>query len=826
MATKNTKIPSKAMQKRIMKTGEVSDADVELYIKQVGIDTLQSMSLTPENIKEYLKNITELGNPQSKKKLPSKKKIQSSDSVLVVDGSDTISKVASKDADLSIKSLSKKAGEGVLDLGSAAFNKMFPNVGKFMTWAQNKLAKQDKNAAESNSSIQGYSREVSKSSSLLDNIIESQNRTNSILLKILNAAGTRAPAPAATPAPAPAPAATPAPAPAATPAPAPAPAPAATPTPAPAARPATATTPAPAARPATATTPATAAANRTATGGANLTRNSTIAAGAATAATIGTGAALMSSASATGSETAPTSEASSAPVATQTRAELTPVQQRMITNYLRSKSLQEDTEAKEIVENIVRQIRPSGITEIDERVLDSNYTRIRIGQSPVGMLIAHQPVILGRPFTDNQIRAIEAGIQMNGRQKYPAAVLDQYDRQKSGLAITTPAATAAPETTPTITAATSVATATPTTTAAPTTTAPTPVAAATPTGFDARLLHIKAKEIIFKADKFEYSQETPAAATPVAPSGGGGGVNNAPAAPSAPPPAPMSLPAAPSAGVAPASGAPGATPAGAANLSGLEFAAGVDQRINPGVADKAKEVQSAFGRKLVVTSGFRDPARNTRAGGASGSKHLTSDAVDVQFPGNEQDTINLIKVASEKGMGGIGVYRPGFLHLDTGSKRVWGPDYTAKTIPQWAKPALDEHMGRPAAPAAVGGAAGGGGAAAGGETASPIASAASAAAPASQATPSPSAPSSPPAAVATPAPAAPSSGVSVSRASVADEASTRVAPTPSTPSPGGSAPSAPPQANPSLPSIDPNNPGEVEPPDAAERYARLFNMAA
>ena len=75
-----SKIPSKAMQKRILKTGEVTDADVEQYIKQVGMDALQGMSLSPENLKEYLKNITELGNPASKKKLPLKKKVDPTDS--------------------------------------------------------------------------------------------------------------------------------------------------------------------------------------------------------------------------------------------------------------------------------------------------------------------------------------------------------------------------------------------------------------------------------------------------------------------------------------------------------------------------------------------------------------------------------------------------------------------------------------------------------------------------------------------------------------------------------------------------------------------------
>ncbi|MEI6882796.1 MAG: hypothetical protein WCK82_15865, partial [Bacteroidota bacterium] len=70
----------------------------------------------------------------------------------------------------------------------------------------------------------------------------------------------------------------------------------------------------------------------------------------------------------------------------------------------------------------------------------------RIGQSPIGMLIAHLPVIPGQIFTSNQMRAIGDGIMMNGRQHYPAVVLEQYDRQKNENA-TPQQAPATPETT-------------------------------------------------------------------------------------------------------------------------------------------------------------------------------------------------------------------------------------------------------------------------------------------------------------------------------------------------------------------------------------------
>lgn len=189
MATKS-KIPSVAMQKRIMKTGEVTDADVEQYIKQVGMDNLQGMNLTPDNVKEYLKNITELGN-KPKKKLPSKKKIDPSDAIIVVDVNDRASKVSAEDAALTTQSRAKRATEGLIGLGSSAFNKMFPTLGKFMSYVQTGFENQNRKAKDTDTAVEGYSRQVGRSSVLLTNFIEGQERTNQILNQMLVAVGSR-----------------------------------------------------------------------------------------------------------------------------------------------------------------------------------------------------------------------------------------------------------------------------------------------------------------------------------------------------------------------------------------------------------------------------------------------------------------------------------------------------------------------------------------------------------------------------------------------------------------------------------------------------------
>jgi len=1059
-----------------------------------------------------------LAKQAKKKKLPTKQKIDLGDSVVVVDKNENVSTVVPPEAkpqgNVSAETKAQErqsfkgmAKAGVLGLGSAAFNKMFPTLGKGLDALKSRLEKQEKNTADNNTANKSYSRQVERSSVFLNTMSENLNKTNDILQQILVVVNRNA------------------------------------------------TNQVPAAAGGLGGIPNIDLPDRN-RGGSQQRRTQTVPDtsprakprmslgragmfGGIAAGVAGLGAWAYSAFSGRGGDNAqpeppqaaqpvpqdappaskPTPQATpsvsqsppaaapgteydittgapigapaarvqtppqaAAPVATPTPAttELTPRQRGMVDRFLRSKQLQGDQTARELAEYIVTRIRQTDSLSIDEQNLDSNYTRIRIRQSPIRMLIDNQPVIPGQIFTSGQMRAIGDGIMMNGRQHYPAVVLEQYDRQKNENAtpqqapatpetttpnnntsdgsgsgeetggsggdatpvqseavtptqnvtsapvqpaatpaaapgteydITTGMQIGAPAATPVVTPnATPVAAPSPSATteqssneltdqqkqfvdyflrynelqdneearsiaeyivkrrnmpgslpniasrdlrslvfnelrrradrmggmlidnklvlpgrpltaaqmssieragvqhypqyvidqynrqkngndtpvptsttatdgaaiaqsstnetasntqpspalasrpgirmgreigessrvAAPPPTATTPAApppvpvtqqTATPeasgsvnpmtdpSGFNARILNVRAQEILFKADKFEYSEgfqlatgsPTPTPGPTPGPAAGGEGAPTAGGSTPGPAPAAAGGSTSGATSAAPAAGAPGVNQIGTANISGLDFAAGVDQRINPGIADKTKEIQSAFGKKLTVTSGFRDPARNARVGGAGGSKHLTADAVDVQFPGNQQETIDLIKVASEKGAGGIGVYRPGFLHIDTGAKRVWGPDYKATSIPDWAKPALDEHMGKPASKA------GGGAAAGGGETASPMPGGQQqAAAPAA----SPSAPA------ATPEPSMPSSGAAMSSASVADETASRPTAGPTPPPPDTTAPITAAPQGPSLPGIDPNNPGPVEPADAGIRYSRLFNIAA
>lgn len=125
--------------------------------------------------------------------------------------------------------------------------------------------------------------------------------------------------------------------------------------------------------------------------------------------------------------------------------------------------------------------------------------------------------------------------------------------------------------------------------------------------------------------------------------------------------------------------------------SGQGHAQALERGVGAGLAKKLQEIESAFGGRLTVTSGHRDAGRNRSVGGAGNSAHLRGNAVDVKFNGGVPETLKLIEAASKAGIGGIGVYRPGSVHLDVEGKRAWGPDYRRGSVPQWAEAAIRAH---------------------------------------------------------------------------------------------------------------------------------------
>ena len=126
--------------------------------------------------------------------------------------------------------------------------------------------------------------------------------------------------------------------------------------------------------------------------------------------------------------------------------------------------------------------------------------------------------------------------------------------------------------------------------------------------------------------------------------------------------------------------------------AGIEIAPGVDARIDTKLQGIISAIKAEFGKPLTIQSGFRDPVRNRKVGGAAKSAHLRNTAVDLSFDKTKADTIRLIELASKYGAGGIGVYGLGNVHIDTEERRAWGKGYRRNGVPNWAEPVIQKHL--------------------------------------------------------------------------------------------------------------------------------------
>lgn len=630
---------AEARKKRYSQSGRITEADVHEYLGEVR--QMQSKYMTGDELEAYMERIEkttrsthskEIDPANKPKKIKSKKKIESTDSIIVVDKKDNLSKVSTQEqGDESagsggsvggFKDLAKSIGMGTLALGSFTFNKMFPTLGRLMAAFDNRIKKQDSDLAAVNASNQDTARQVSRSSVFLSRVVENQQRTNELLEQILNATGGTLTPPGAMP-------------------------------------------------------------------GLNGNLNIDLPGGRGRRQTGG------------GQNGTPPPQGgpSSAPPATGPRASSAP--------------------------------------------------RAGISRAP----LAIGGLLLGA--------AAGAGIAMAATS--PSAPTPEAGPAAGG----NPASQSAlPPSTNASTTQTAAESAIPSLPTPPRMTREAVTRTSTPITeqeqaelFANRVLNIKAKDIIFKADRFEFDQPTAAA-------GGGGG---------APPPFTSS---APSGG------------GGGGSVAGSAAAAGTSEQIQTVVQRILQDFPA-----VNMTSGLRP--------GSSG-QHSHGTAADLSLRGlsQEQRATLIQNVTSGRygNVGGLGTYNAtgDLLHVDTrsGSRMAWGPNNSRTSLnqtPQWFQAAVMPWLG---------GAAAGGG---------------------SQDEPRPGGEQT-----ATPAPSTPSSGAQVAQASVQSETavmqsqqiSSSVGETPDQPAaPSGS-------TEQSATFIDPNDPGSLEPADSAQRYARLFNMAA
>lgn len=104
----------------------------------------------------------------------------------------------------------------------------------------------------------------------------------------------------------------------------------------------------------------------------------------------------------------------------------------------------------------------------------------------------------------------------------------------------------------------------------------------------------------------------------------------------------------------------------------LKQTEGVDVAcLKPSLLRVLKQVEQHYGRKVMITSGYRDPARNRRARGAKNSLHMYCAAVDVQISGvTKWDLASYVRTMP--GRGGVGTYcHTESVHIDVGPERDW-----------------------------------------------------------------------------------------------------------------------------------------------------------
>ncbi len=93
--------------------------------------------------------------------------------------------------------------------------------------------------------------------------------------------------------------------------------------------------------------------------------------------------------------------------------------------------------------------------------------------------------------------------------------------------------------------------------------------------------------------------------------------------------------------------------------------------LKPSLVRVLKIVESHYGRKAIVTSGYRSPEHNRRARGAKNSLHMYCAAADVQVPGISKWELASF-VRAMPGRGGVGTYcHTESVHVDVGPERDW-----------------------------------------------------------------------------------------------------------------------------------------------------------
>ena len=95
------------------------------------------------------------------------------------------------------------------------------------------------------------------------------------------------------------------------------------------------------------------------------------------------------------------------------------------------------------------------------------------------------------------------------------------------------------------------------------------------------------------------------------------------------------------------------------------------QCLKPELISLLNRIERKFGKKPIITSGYRSPAYNRRVRGAKRSKHMSCEAADIWLPGVSKWTLaKYVRALPDRG--GVGTYcKSRFVHVDVSTKRDW-----------------------------------------------------------------------------------------------------------------------------------------------------------
>lgn len=93
--------------------------------------------------------------------------------------------------------------------------------------------------------------------------------------------------------------------------------------------------------------------------------------------------------------------------------------------------------------------------------------------------------------------------------------------------------------------------------------------------------------------------------------------------------------------------------------------------LKPALVRTLKKAEAYFGKRLILTSGYRSPEYNRKVRGAKRSMHMYCAAADVQMPGvSKWELANYFRAQPERG--GVGTYcSTESIHVDIGPERDW-----------------------------------------------------------------------------------------------------------------------------------------------------------